>query len=207
MIPQSVEVKTGAGEYRRNDILINGAAWAVSCLTVALPPEAAVQIVKDVGYLPVEAVKVQKGEANQLMMAGIAAERYDMLQEQRGDVLPMKKIPVIFKDRWQLYQTIEGSVHAFDTALLQLIDKDYEKSCSCFMWRWDTLVSSCTQIPPCIWHPVDSLPVTRRRSCTSPVWTGSSRSSTTTRRSISACSMRMRTSPWKLRRIEDEGSP
>ena len=133
VIPQSVEVKTGAGEYRRNDILINGAAWAVSCLTVALPPEAAVQIVKDVGYLPVEAVKVQKGEANQLMMAGIAAERYDMLQEQRGDVIPMKKIPVIFKDRWQLYQTMKGTVHAFDTELLQLIDKDFEKSCSCFM--------------------------------------------------------------------------
>jgi len=133
VIPQTVEVRTAAGEYRRSDILINGSAWAVSCLTTELPPEAAVQIVKDVGYLPVEAVKVQKGEANQLMMEGIAAERYDMLQAQRGDMIPMKKIPVIFKGRWQLYQTMRGSVHAFDTELLQLIDKDCEKACSCFM--------------------------------------------------------------------------
>lgn len=34
----------------------------------------------------------------------------------------MKKIPVIYRDRWQLYQTETGEVYAFDVELLKIID-------------------------------------------------------------------------------------
>lgn len=42
----------------------------------------------------------------------------------------MVKIPVIFRDRWQLYQTTTGAVYAFDTELLKLIDfKEVSPEC------------------------------------------------------------------------------
>ena len=41
----------------------------------------------------------------------------------------MRQIPVIFRERWQLYQTENGDVYAFDTELLKLIDfKEAEPS-------------------------------------------------------------------------------
>lgn len=122
IIPQTFLADGPAGGYRSNEIVLNGSTWAIRCLTVDLPSEAAVQIVKDAGYLPVEAMLIQKGAPNQLVMEQTATARYGMLQRQGEEVLAMKKIPVIFKERWQLYQTEKGSVHAFDLELLNLID-------------------------------------------------------------------------------------
>ena len=104
--------------------MINGATWAVRCETTELPKAAAVQIVDNAGYLPVEDISIRKGEANQLILEGVAAEQYMLLNRQSdGDsAKPMLKIPVIFKDRWQLYQTNEGEVCTFDVELLKLID-------------------------------------------------------------------------------------
>lgn len=50
VIPVRRQVETVARSWRRNEIILNGATWAVRCLTEDLPKEAAVQIVKDVGY-------------------------------------------------------------------------------------------------------------------------------------------------------------
>lgn len=122
IIPQTFLADGPAGGYRSNEIVLNGSTWAIRCLTVDLPSEAAVQIVKDAGYLPVEAMLIQKGAPNQLVMEQTATARYGMLQRQGEEVLAMKKIPVIFKERWQLYQTEKGGVHAFDLELLNLID-------------------------------------------------------------------------------------
>lgn len=124
IIPQTVKVVGPAGAWKRSDIVINGATWAVRCETTDLPKAAAVQIVDDAGYLPVEAIGIRKGEENQLILEGVAADRYILLNRQsEGEyVKPMLKIPVIFKDRWQLYQTREGEVCAFDVELLKLID-------------------------------------------------------------------------------------
>lgn len=124
IIPQTVKIVGPAGAWKRSDIVINGAAWAVRCETVDLPKAAAVQIVEDAGYLPVEAISIKKGEPNQLIMERVAAGQYAFLN-RKGDceyAMPMLKIPVIFKDRWQLYQTREGAVCAFDVELLELID-------------------------------------------------------------------------------------
>lgn len=49
VIPVRRQVETVARSWRRNEIILNGATWAVRCLTEDLPKEAAVQIVKDVG--------------------------------------------------------------------------------------------------------------------------------------------------------------
>lgn len=105
-----------------NEIVINGATWAVRCETCYLPKAAAVQIVEDAGYLPVEAMTICKGEPNQMVMENVAAGRHGILSRQAEGSVAMEKIPVIYKERWQLYQTAEGEIAAFDTALLELID-------------------------------------------------------------------------------------
>ncbi len=124
IIPQMLRESGPAGSWRRNTIILNGATWAVRCLTVDLPGKASVQIVEDAGYLPVEAVNIQKGAPNQLVLEEVAGTRCEMLEEQSAGKLRMRKIPVIFRERWQLYQTERGDVFAFDTELLKLIDFD-----------------------------------------------------------------------------------
>lgn len=101
-----------------------------------MPKAAAVQIVDDAGYLPVEAIGIKKGEPNQLILEGVAADQYTLLnRKSEGEhVKPMLKIPVIFKDRWQLYQTETGEVCAFDVELLKLIDfKAVKNGLECYL--------------------------------------------------------------------------
>lgn len=61
--------------WRRNEIIVNGATWAVRCITEDLPKAAAVQIVEDVGYMPMDAVTVQKNQPNQTMLESVAGTR------------------------------------------------------------------------------------------------------------------------------------
>lgn len=104
------------------DITINGIHWAIQSATPELPVKAALQIVEDAGYLPVEAMRVQAGTPNQLIIPEAALMRTDFFKLDAGEVREMKKIPVIFKDHWQLYQTDTGDVYAFDTAILEMVD-------------------------------------------------------------------------------------
>lgn len=103
-------------------LTVNGRSWAVQCDTRDLPVDAAQQIVEHVGYMPTEAVMVQKGEANQTIIPEAAQIRIDFFKTDSGEMLKMKKIPVIFRDRWQLYQTDTGKVYGFDTEIMKVID-------------------------------------------------------------------------------------
>ena len=68
--------------------------------------------------MPMEPVSVQKSQPNQTMLEDVADIRESQLEELRDGSSVMVKIPVIFRDRWQLYQTTTGAVYAFDTELL-----------------------------------------------------------------------------------------
>ena len=82
------------------------------------------------GYMPMEPVSVQKSQPNQTMLEDVADIRESQLEELRDGSSVMVKIPVIFRDRWQLYQTTTGAVYAFDTELLKLIDfKEVSPEC------------------------------------------------------------------------------
>ncbi len=118
IIPGTID----AGTWKRHTIIINGAAWAVRCPTNLLPKEAAVQVVQDVGYLPMEPMDVHRSKGNQSMLQELAEDRRGLLPSLHASAVPMKKIPVIYRDRWQLYQTEDGEVYAFDVELLKIID-------------------------------------------------------------------------------------
>lgn len=87
VIPVRRQVETVARSWRRNEIILNGATWAVRCLTEDLPKEAAVQIVKDVGYMPMEPVSVQKSQPNQTMLEDVADIRESQLEELPGRIV------------------------------------------------------------------------------------------------------------------------
>lgn len=118
IIPGTIE----AGPWKRHTIIINGAAWAIRCETNMLPREAVVQVVKDVGYLPMEPMMVNKNGSTQAMLPEMAEKHNGLLPDAHKGAVPMKKIPVIYRDRWQLYQTEKGEVYAFDVELLKIID-------------------------------------------------------------------------------------
>ena len=112
------KVESTTQTWQRNEIILNGATWAVRCVTEDLPKAAAVQIVEDVGYMPMDAVTVQKNQPNQTMLDSIADTRSESLEGLNAGGVRMRQIPVIFRERWQLYQTEEGKVYAFDLELL-----------------------------------------------------------------------------------------
>lgn len=105
-------------------LTLNGSRWAVQVPTTELPVDVALQIVGDAGYLPVEAMRVQKGDSNQMIIAEAVTQRTEFFKPSNSEVLTMMKIPIIFKDRWQLYQTENGEVYAFDVEYLEMIDFD-----------------------------------------------------------------------------------
>lgn len=130
LIPESKAIDGDGNRFRQNMLTVSGATWAVQCPTVELPSEAAVQIVKDAGYLPVEAMLIARGASNQIIMDEVAMARAQLFKDGTGELISAKKIPVIFKERWQLYQTEEGVVFGLDTELLKLIDfKAWDPNC------------------------------------------------------------------------------
>lgn len=107
-------------------IMLDGRLWACACDVDSLPKKAALQIVDNVGYLPVEPVSVRAGEGNQMLLDEFAETKKEMLRLFESDYgEKMKKLPVIFKERWQLYQAEQGEVYGFDVKLLELIDFEH----------------------------------------------------------------------------------
>lgn len=105
-----------------NMVTINGKSWALQCEARDVPVEASVQITENVGYIPTSPMLIAKGAANQTLMEDAVKIRMDFFRQSDGEMLCMKKIPVIYRDRWQLYQTERGEVYGFDTEIMRIID-------------------------------------------------------------------------------------
>lgn len=85
-----------------NMVTINGKSWALQCDARDVPVEASVQITENVGYIPTSPMLIAKGAANQTLMEDAVKIRMDFFRQSDGEMLCMKKIPVIYRDRWQL---------------------------------------------------------------------------------------------------------
>lgn len=112
---------------KKDRMTIYGKSWAVQCDVVDLPKKASVQIVENVGHLPIDPVRVQAGELNQSIMEDAISIKTDVFDSESDQTIRMTKIPVIYRERWQLYQTENGEIYGFDTELLEIIDfRDFE---------------------------------------------------------------------------------
>lgn len=103
-------------------LTVNGRSWALQCDTRDLPVEAAQLIVEHAGYMPTAPILVERGAPNQTIIAEAAKTRLDFFKSDTGEMRCMKKIPVIFRDRWQLYQADNGEVYGFDIEIMKIID-------------------------------------------------------------------------------------
>lgn len=115
--------KLGGYDYipSGRDILLFGSSWALMCPATELSTKVAMTIVEHAEYIPTEPMHIYRGQDNQCLMADIASQREKLLST--GAMLQMLPIPIIFKERWQLYQTENGEVFAFDVNLLDVLDR------------------------------------------------------------------------------------
>lgn len=111
---------------RSDTLTLNGHNWALVCGIESVPKKAALQIVENVGYMPTIPMSVQRGCSNQMMMEVDAQHVMSELGSSNADAHEMQSIPIIFKDRWQLYQTPEGGVFGFDTKILEVLQFEEE---------------------------------------------------------------------------------
>lgn len=100
--------------------------WAIEADAADLPLKVSLEIVEHAGYMPTSVpVRVCKGCTNQTLFADAAKVRMkDVNTGSTGDWEPMTELPIIFKERWQLYVTNRGEVYAFDTELLDMLDTE-----------------------------------------------------------------------------------
>lgn len=117
--PRTIAGVNGA----RNDILLYTDTWAVSCPTAWIPPKAAALIVEHARMLPTMPVLVRSGSSNQLIQPDFAAARWAELGKLRDTSAQiLTKLPLVYRDKWQLYRSPNSAVCAFDAARLQMME-------------------------------------------------------------------------------------
>ena len=103
------------------------AKWAVVAPVRMLPLQVSQALVEHVGHIPVDPEKVKKGEVNQTVMNDDVDWRAEQIERIRQRSTLMRKLPVIYKGKWQLYyteKTEKMQVFAFDQELLGIISEE-----------------------------------------------------------------------------------
>lgn len=97
--------------------------WAIDADRVDVPLKASLAMVEHAGYMPSMPIKVVAGSATQIMLAETAKVHIQEASTgSEGDWQVMKKLPIVYKEHWQLYIAENGAVYAFDTAILDIMD-------------------------------------------------------------------------------------
>ncbi len=100
--------------------------WALEIPMQDLPLKVSQTLVEHLGHIPVVPEFCQKGRGNQTMMETEVRDRQEDLDEGKEHARHMRKLPLLFGGRWQLYVNADGAVSGFDEAHLGVID--WEKS-------------------------------------------------------------------------------
>ena len=101
--------------------------WSLETTTRELPLEVAQILVEHFGGIPTEPMLVQKGRDGQMALPG----RWDELQELQEGADYIHKVPVTYKDKWQMFVTAEGDWMCLDLAYLAIL----EEQCACTILR------------------------------------------------------------------------
>lgn len=100
------------------------ATWSAQVETRQVPVDVSQTIVEHMGYLPTRPERVRKNEDAQLVMPDITGWREEYIQRQRDSSVSMARLPIVFKEHWQLFRGGGGGVYAFDTALVSIVDPE-----------------------------------------------------------------------------------
>ena len=112
IIPETLEITICAGK------------WSIIELVREMPVEVSRLLVEHMGYLPTAPEQVRKNQANQVMMSSVVEFRRDTLAQIENEAVRMVPLPVIFREKWQLYRTLNGQVFAYDADVLAILDPD-----------------------------------------------------------------------------------
>lgn len=107
--------------------------WALEIPMQDLPIKVSQTLVEHLGHIPVVPEFCQKGRTNQTMMEMEVADRRERLEDGKENARHMKRIPLLFKDRWQLFVSAEGAISGYDVDYLGVLD--LEKCCPAYLMQ------------------------------------------------------------------------
>lgn len=107
--------------------------WALEIPIRDLPLKVSQTLVEHLGHIPVAAEFCQKGRNNQMMMEAEVKDRREILDREKEEVRYMRRIPLRFKDRWQLFVSADGAISGYDEEYLGVLD--LEKCCPAYLMQ------------------------------------------------------------------------
>ena len=87
-----------------------GSTWAVRLPSDAIPRKVLGLMAQHAGCIPTDAIRVHKDQPNQGIIPEVTLERIRLLEEHTGRAEYAERIPLIYKEAWQLYQTADGEI-------------------------------------------------------------------------------------------------
>ena len=105
--------------------------WALETTVRELPLAVSQELVEHYGGIPVAPMFVQKGRSAQTMFGAEEISRKQDLEELQDNGKYMKRIPVTFRGKWDLFVTSEGEWMGIDREYLDILDR--ENDCNVLM--------------------------------------------------------------------------
>lgn len=113
------------------DISIYTENWALQSNTRELPLAVSQLLVEHYGGIPVEPMMVRKGKSKQYMIQGMETDRAAGLLLMQENPIYMRRIPVTFRDRWDMFVTDAGEWMCLDRQYLDILDQT--RNCAAMM--------------------------------------------------------------------------
>lgn len=105
--------------------------WALETNTRELPLAVSQILVEHYGGIPVEPMMVRKGRAKQTMFAGTERDRAEALLLKQEQPAYMRRIPVTFHEKWDVFVKDTGEWMCVDRQYLDILDRD--RQCAVMM--------------------------------------------------------------------------
>lgn len=109
--------------YAGGRIAIYTGNWALQTNTRELPLAVSQILVDHYGGIPVEPMMVRKGKSKQQMICGLERNREGglLLMQENPDY--MRRIPVTFRDKWDMFVRDTGEWMCLDRQYLDILDQ------------------------------------------------------------------------------------
>ena len=96
--------------------------WALESDTRELPLAVSQILVEHYGGIPVQPMMVRKGRAKQTMFANMERDRAEDLQLKQEEPYYMRRIPVTFHEKWDVFVKDTGEWMCIDRQYLDILE-------------------------------------------------------------------------------------
>ena len=142
LLSKSGAVKALKAAYRKgyqimpgNPVMTIGTrSWVARVYTQDLPKEVSLLLVEQAGYIPNACELIRQGKHNQTMIREEMARAEAELNGYILDAKPLRRLPVVYRDKWRIYLDEVGHGWAYDEELLDIVDKDVTTETGVLGW-------------------------------------------------------------------------